>query len=73
MGYGLIMRSVQETQISFTIKSNPIFNTQIDEGIFEKEKILEIFQQQILELMEKSNKSRRKVERQKKNTARLFN
>ncbi|TGO38183.1 hypothetical protein BHYA_0080g00310 [Botrytis hyacinthi] len=53
MGYGLIMPSVQEMQNSFTSKSKPVFNTQIDEGNFEKEKILEIFQQQILELMKK--------------------
>ncbi|KAF7932354.1 hypothetical protein EAE99_003594 [Botrytis elliptica] len=66
MGYGLIMPSVQEIQISFTIKSKPISKTQIGEEIFEKGKILEISQQQILELMENSNKSDAKLKGKKK-------
>ncbi|TGO76785.1 hypothetical protein BELL_0137g00110 [Botrytis elliptica] len=47
-------------------KLKPISNTQIGEEIFEKGKILEISQQQILELMEKSNKSDAKLKGKKK-------
>lgn len=54
MGYGLKMPSVQDMQKSFTSKSEPIFNARINEGIFEKEKIIENSQQQILEDMKKS-------------------
>ncbi|TGO22558.1 hypothetical protein BPAE_0163g00190 [Botrytis paeoniae] len=54
MGYGLKMPSVQDMQKSFTSKSEPIFNAQINEGIFEKEKIIHNSQQQILEDMKKS-------------------
>ncbi|EMR90141.1 hypothetical protein BcDW1_1223 [Botrytis cinerea BcDW1] len=54
MGYGLKMPSVEEMQKSFTSKSEPIINTQINEGVFEKEKIIENSQSQILEEMKKS-------------------
>ncbi|TGO19247.1 hypothetical protein BTUL_0005g00960 [Botrytis tulipae] len=54
MGYGLKMPSVQDMQKSFTIKSEPISNAQINEGIFEKEKIIENSQRQILEDRKKS-------------------
>ncbi|TEY81693.1 hypothetical protein BOTCAL_0032g00360 [Botryotinia calthae] len=41
MGYGLKMPSVEEMQKSFTSTSEPAIYTQINEGVFEKEKIIE--------------------------------
>ncbi|TGO69563.1 hypothetical protein BOTNAR_0009g00100 [Botryotinia narcissicola] len=66
MGYGLKMPSVQDMQKSFTSKSEPIFNAQINEGTFEKEKIIENSQQQILEDMKKSISADAKFKSKKK-------